>query len=200
MEYEPKYESNQVAKPDGNPFYTETLELDIPIYQRNNGSDTDFQSGMMKTILKKTGRIVQAVFHRFIPSSLTIPEANWEGYWSTDPSGLIPEQPGIRIPRRFLPIVDWCDDFPAFTTMGNGNTTLPVEVWDDNEKTLGWLVIYTVDNGVGHGYIEIHKLKKVDEGDVFKKNHSGLVSTEHESWLTDSAYNNIPENQLSLTC
>lgn len=194
---DPFYGRDEYAGMDGKQHFYERLELDIPIYQRDNDSTTVFQKAIMKVDLIKEGVNVNAVFHRFLPPQLSEPIANWNGFWTTDPTGLSPPQEGVRIPRRFLPITDNYDEYLPFTGIGNGISTFSVECYDAPDKTIGWMYIATIDNAaLGHGYIYFQKLKKTDDTAEFKKNHSGLLATEHQSWLTDSAYSRKAENTL----
>jgi hypothetical protein len=199
---DPVYNSNQVARSDGTPFYYESLDLDIPVFCRIEGiPQNPLQERTMKVHLIKEGRKVTCRVERFKwfsaedTNGFQALEQQWTSFNGNTQEVTVP------IPRRFLPQIN--DQSSHQGSTGEvlalwGRTSFPILMTLDgsNNVSVGYMNITTINTRniappyqeipKSYGFIEFLNPQSLDYGTI-------MATDVEVSWLTDSVYNDIKE-------
>jgi hypothetical protein len=201
-EREPIYKSQQVAHPDGTPFYYEKVDLTIPIRYLTAGTvpdPTSITTSSMKVTLIKTGRVVNAIFHQF---QTPVSPTQFSSFWSTGTAfGGVEEADTVRIPRRFLPVVTGEGFEKSGEAPGKDAYAVHRELMTIYQNTvstttdvvnLGHIAINCAPvqpGSTSYGYLTIWNDPHAAVN--FTSDRSGIFGSVHATWIAESSYNTI---------
>jgi len=222
----PRFERDEIAGSDGTPHFYEEYTWEGKIYGGTTTS-TVAERRDAKIRFVKQGRLVTAYFekwlnveedgvHGVLPRYMS---GIWTNEWMYTVIPRLPTDTVTKIPRRFLPSVtsasQWAgDDMTTFSTdYGKGWKNIIV---GDTKQVPGPMFDIVTDGAIefnttnlrggdgvpdvdSYGLFVIHRqyTDSLITDKYFTGNFSGVLNSSFCTYVTDSAYNDIPEGWYS---